>query len=770
MTDWLREYPVPQTPPAWALNDVFLRIIDNAQKRWSDAGYDWKFGIEICFSLKTSKSLERNPDTLGLNWPKEEQLQGVTKDAWQQIEHYGRNTKRARKAVAQMRDEAAAIAVMHDMPVADVIAQLDEIDANLRSAKPDIKDDGMQNAYMAWIHSRTSDAGGVHDLIAPRFGDYLHGRGWWDDYQSAELRTQTLSSPHDVIINHHRLVDIVTRTAGEFGLVPLFLHGHTPHLHFSIWNRETGQNMMDYDDATLDFREGVASGILDLARQAPYLVTDIGLREAYMEDDFKISTWRVSTGVRQLDGHWELRRQTSLELGFMARDLAMLMAQSLPPILPPEQRTQPDFMRRQFLTEPSLHIKARHRFGNSQHMLAAVLSHSDVGEDNMLFCPYGCLEWGLETLQSLAGQHALNDFASRREEIEPMFNLSTQEGWEFLIKSLSYTDGKLQTGHLSPELQAMFDEIDIDGTFRVPSGYAVAMYQNAASFLHRATDKTETPFASELPDIISPEDWEAITAFYGDYMDHVLGSICSDDVIRLADVFRNAAADVEDPTPLIVKELSRIKRQSNEIGLAKTLMDIVTNTHGTEDIFDAGEVIAQPLEITRPYYMAALDAQIAKERAGDKPDNRQIAFLEATRSYANDHFFDFADILPHTVVPLVKGYTQSILDDQMSIVDIKSACLITHFKLNHLLWLRFREFDFDPEKLTARFTQDRAAWNVFWQDLRGQYTAQAEEKPLVGIFLKEMDDTIDDMFDYLMTVAQKATKEPPSHKLDAKCG
>lgn len=753
--DWLRRYGVDHAPPSWPLNDIFLRIIENAQRRWQDAGYDWKFGIEICFALNTEKSLDRKPDTLGQAWPKEDPAQGLTKEMFRKVRGHGRNTARLRQAVSKMRREAEQIAAMHGIAVEKVVTELDQIDANLRSAKPAIKEDGMINAYMAWIHSRPYAEGGVIDLIAPRFGDYLHGIGWWDDYQSAELRTPVLSSPFAVIEHHHKLMDVITRTASDFGLIPNFLHGHTPHIHFSIWDRRTGQNMMDFHDDTLDFREGVVSGLVDLARHAPYLVTQLNYADGLSYEDFEFATWRVGSGIRQCEGHWELRRQSCIELGHMARDLAMLMAQSLPPILPPEQRTAPDFSRRHFVMPAREQLVARHRFGNAQHMLTAMLNHSHIrdkeDDKGTLHCPFGCIDWGLETLQRVVGPHALNDFTARRDEGDPLANLSTQEGWTLLMQSLRYEDGALQTGHLSPELAALFEEIEILGTRRVPAAHAVTLHHNQSSLIY--TFREGQPLIATLPEVVAAEDWDAIRAFYKDRLDFELARYCSDDVIRLADKFRTAAGDVEDPTPIILQDMAVKRMESNLLGVNWGLMEIATDTHPEIDDLGAEDLAELPIEILKPFYVAALADRIAHERAADQPDNRQIAFLEAARAYADERFYNFGDTLPHIFDPLLESYARRCKEDDATQLDIDASCLVQSMKMNHQLWPRFRQHGFESARVTAALNGDEQDWQAYWGKARASYETALAASPRLRLFFEKLDDAMVDVFQHLRNMA-----------------
>jgi hypothetical protein len=773
-----RHYPIPQTPPGWALNDIFLRMLEAAKARWDAAGYDWKFGMEISFDLQSPRNFKWKPDQENPLWAAEDAQNAHFEAQLEKMHARGRDTTRARKAVTQMRAEADAIAAMHGISVETVIAQLDQIDADLRSRKPAVKEDGMQNAYMAWIHTRNYDQGGVFDLIEPRFGDYLHGMGWWDSYQHGELRTQILSDPLDVIEKHHKMIEILSTTAHDFNLMAHFLRGHAPQIHYSIWDRASGQNMMDFNDDTLDFRTRLATGILDWVRHAPYMFQDMHFSTLGMQGQLDFDSWRVENGIRQCEGHWELRRSCSNmadnagEIGYMARDLAMLMAQSLPAILPEADNRRSDFILDQYFVDPpNTHLITRHIFGNKQHMLTAMLGHARIRDDGTMYCPHGLFPWAIETLQRSVGKHALGDFKHRRDEKEPLFDLSKTAGWEYLFKSIRYEDGKLVTDHLSPEVAVLFDEVEVLGTRKVLTSMPLSMSHDSTTLLQ--LNERFRPLAAQLPDILSEDDWVTIRDHYHDLLERYLNVYCHDMVKKLAATFRDAAGDVEDPKEMILDLVGSLRRDSANM-TTQTMLAETRPDHDESEARDQGRLTraatdASPLERLEPCFAKAVAAEIELERAAAHPDNRQIAFLEATRSYTNDNFRDFADTIPHTFGTTMVGVIRRIEQERLDITTAELVAIMHPVLVMSQVWESFRRFDFESEAVLAHMAKDRAAWNEYWAEFNTHYADTLAKHPLAAYVCEKIGHKVDVIFDDLARMARNLgkddqDKEPPKAK------
>lgn len=335
---WLEDFPLSALPDTWRLNSMFLRKIDEFTRMWDAYGYDIKMGIEVDFNLLDGHEPPRlvvlanefkSPDFVrhtikelipGLPWL-ESQVQR-TQAEFKDPEIFSQTLNDVRDWLTTHPDAPEFLTdVKWDYD--DAIEHLNRIENDLQSEDAETALQARRSVFMAHIHTRSFDQGGLHEYLEPRFGDNQLALGWYD-CETPELRTKILSHPNDAIRNYHKFLHILVTESPKFGLVADLVYTIAPQIHVSLWRKSDGKNMMLMDDQeSIDFCCRAAIGYWSILNVFSFMIYDQKPTPYYHTTlDFSAGVGR-SNFIRHETDNWEIRRPESQISTHLARQLML---------------------------------------------------------------------------------------------------------------------------------------------------------------------------------------------------------------------------------------------------------------------------------------------------------------------------------------------------------------------------------------------------------------------------------------------------------------
>lgn len=731
--DPVKNYPVPHTPPGWALNDIFLDALQASHQAWLEKGYRWLFSLECSFTLDShSQFLFPSMDDAQLKRSLRHPRIAVQYDAYQTMAKRA-PTRLFEKTIDKIISQADRIAACNGLSVDEVLNDLNSFRHDLKNGSKSKKERARRNIYLAWLHVTPSNEVGLQDLIEPRFGDYLHGTGWWDADIHAEVRISKESDPLQYIKTYHLIVKNIINSAPRFGLAPGFTH--TPHIHFSIW--KNGRPLLRPTEATKKFRQDVAMGLSDIADKAPYLFNDPYVPDYSGNGFFEFGTHRIENGFRQLDGRWEWRRRSGEdEIGFLSRDLAALMTGASLAIADDEVRKSFHSFREENKFSYNRKPDAVHVFGDKQNTLTAIIGHSSLTRRNMLKPDWDSLTWALYSLSEETGQHALGDFKSRQFDFEPLFDLNNIEAWNSMLRSVRYQPGKgLITDHLSSELQSLFGAVEVKGvqTF-ITSNIFNLDYK---PFDYLALIQNGKPW---IADRIG--DWDRIKEHYAEFFRAGIEVQASIYVEKLADKFARAAADIENPDAIILETMMYLRKASVNHAMAAFMAAADRKPSGlpNEGPIDRETLICGKsyLAHLRPHFIKAVEGQIEHLRVQELADNRQISFMEAARSYAEDRWYEGGDTLQEFSDDYFDHYRQMVSENQASWSSLKVSTIAYGLSLTEMMGQKIFDTRLSNEDLIREFQKDSRRWDDYIDTYQNRHEEGMKDFPLWKKYMEDL--------------------------------
>ena len=331
-------YPVSTPPMTWPLNDAYADRAKHHIKAWKDKGYTWKFGQELEMVPRTRKQFkEFNASHYELDTDDMAVLSPYYKpslDLQKQMDKKASNSelKLAIEALGHVHKLIDHVKKSPDMDrfaeeaeisKDNILRELREIGENLLSEDEEERDLARINAYLAYLNLLPSDKGGVRDLVHPRFGSRIKGKGWWDAPNVAEFRTYVMENPDELIEKTHATITKIFAAAKKFDVIPdMNIPG--AHFNFSLWRDSDGTNVMEKrTDADFELCQSMMTGLYATWLEAPHLVHDID--PSNISHTAPISSLdRRGCAIRQCENRWEWRRSYESNFVHLARDIAVI--------------------------------------------------------------------------------------------------------------------------------------------------------------------------------------------------------------------------------------------------------------------------------------------------------------------------------------------------------------------------------------------------------------------------------------------------------------
>lgn len=472
--NWLTDFPLPMLPDSWDLNPIFLNKLKELQVMWDAAGFEWKFGCELEFSLETVDEATRlsshDPldSALNITYPGYSLLQDFaqraatsadTPDIYSYALEQIRQSFSANPAIDQMLKDTK-------WTHGDATDHLNMIERNLYSDDAKIIHRARQNVFLAYIHTRDLTDGGLMDMVEPRFGDFETGLGWYD-MDGPEIRTNILGSPEDVIESYHKFLHILSVQAPRFGLTLNLTNAHPPQIHISIWRKADQKNMMTMsDEFSTVFCERALRGYYEFMNDSPFMIQDRDIRQRQISMNFSAGTTRAHY-IRQESDNWELRRPQYCGVTHMARHLMMVMTGMAYGCLYPARYQEFSQHQPFLLLNRVTHPVVRHRYGAHISGLASALQYATIGNDGYLIPDQETIEGYLERLQEEIGYGNLDQFTVVSDQNSKLvFNLRYASTWTVLFEKIRLTDDNqmdLSALGQCAEIIEAFDAVEITG-------------------------------------------------------------------------------------------------------------------------------------------------------------------------------------------------------------------------------------------------------------------------------------------------------------------
>lgn len=332
--DHLRHYPTSAVPETWPLNDLYLNVLERITQKFKEKGLQWKFGLEIEFAPHTISSYQQfldkeqvTPEDANIIHPPSIPQNEIFRKIQNKPPHNFEET--ANDLIKYIRKTTLPndYLVTAKTSKKEIIATLQNFITALSSDKEEIADMAKYNIYLAHMHLLNSNEGGWRDIIEPRFGSYARGNGWWDGPGVAEIRLPVHNDYKKFIINYHRSIEKILRSAEAFNLVPELSRG-TPHIHFSLWS-ENNRNITRMETkADKDLSMRIITGVFGLHQEIPHLLNDFDCLNPAEGLQYSIGHSKFDE-IRQTKDTWEIRRSFNRQCIHLARDLAVISAGGL---------------------------------------------------------------------------------------------------------------------------------------------------------------------------------------------------------------------------------------------------------------------------------------------------------------------------------------------------------------------------------------------------------------------------------------------------------
>ncbi|MEM6812338.1 MAG: hypothetical protein AAF549_07710 [Pseudomonadota bacterium] len=308
------------------MNDIFLRVIAEQYKRWKQRGYDWKLGVEVEFIPFLPSEFPADNTALKIN-PENAPFYTL-RDHFRLAAIDPKES--ARKAYHQVRErisddddlvrELAAKSFFNSR--VELLYELEKLERRMHSENPDEASRAVLNGFLAKMNILSVREGGLRGLIQPRFGDFGLGKGWWDDADMSEVRTDVTSDPFLAIKKYHWILERLMQAGKEFGVIP----SNRPfdrHLHFSIWNGD--QNMMVDDNVNSEgFKEQALLGLLTRFRADHNLELDVDPTSMTNFSEVAIGSDKGAS-LRTARNSWEYRPYYTNRWPHLAKDIMLIM-------------------------------------------------------------------------------------------------------------------------------------------------------------------------------------------------------------------------------------------------------------------------------------------------------------------------------------------------------------------------------------------------------------------------------------------------------------
>lgn len=466
--NWLTGFPLSMKPDSWELNSIFLSKLKDLEDLWDALGYRIQLGMEVEFRIIEPDAAAKDIDAV-----KNRPL--AKKAGFQEIplmEAYldaARDAQPSAPLAATLEDlydyfrndpDANTLLRQTKMTRKGAMTRIGKFESDLQSGNRVRAEKARRNIFLAHLHTKNFDQGGLRDIIEPRFGDKKYGIGW-NDVTGAEIRTKILNSPLDIIARYHQYLEAIHREATKFGLIIDLAYGD-PQFHISIVRISDSKNMMEMrDEESIAFCERTLTSLRHTLKDFSFMIADSDINENFACMNFSAGSNRLNT-IRILNNNWEWRR-TQTPTTHAARILTLLLMGMAAGNL---KQTQ-DYIDTVSI-ERKVHPLVTHKGGNTLSGLKAVIEHCTINDDGSLTPDIDVIKaviWRLKhevprtTLECFSVQTPLNE--------DIYFDLTHPSAWnELLIRLIKITaDNRLDTSAIEnmPEIIKVFDSITING-------------------------------------------------------------------------------------------------------------------------------------------------------------------------------------------------------------------------------------------------------------------------------------------------------------------
>lgn len=450
MTDWLREFPQAPLPDSWALNDLFLKKLEETEALWRQEGYALQLGMELEFSLRESNAFEKRV------FKKGKRKQPLREAEVSFLRGNGPYKKTITEVRRFLKTEAGQVMLEKGgCPLPEALANLRRFAAGLKSDDPKIVCEARENIFLAYLHTRTFEEGGVSDMIEPRFGDKRYGLGWFD-VVGPEIRTTILGSALNVISTYHKYLSHLHKAAKTFGLQA---KATDPQFHLSIIRVADGKNMMVMDDEdSRTFCASALAGYYNAMKATSFMVFDFQtLTEPF---NFNAGISRLHY-VRMEADNWEFRRSQTVERAHPARTLAIMLMGMADTCLHRRQVTDTPK-----ISGPLVHPVVKDP-DNPLSGLAAALEHSTIGDDGYLKPNKEAITAVIWRLIESVGEKNTGNYVVQPPYADHIYyTLTHPYAWCRLISQIRMTpDNNLDLSALNdmPKIKAAFGKLHVRG-------------------------------------------------------------------------------------------------------------------------------------------------------------------------------------------------------------------------------------------------------------------------------------------------------------------
>lgn len=450
MTDWLREFPQAPLPDSWALNDLFLKKLEETEALWRQEGYALQLGMELEFSLRESNAFEKRVFKKG---KRKRPLREAEVSSLRGNGPYKETLTEVRRFLKT--EDGQAMLKRAGCPLPEAHANLRRFAAGLKSDDPGIVCEARENIFLAYLHTRTFEEGGVLDLVEPRFGDKRYGLGWFD-VVGPEIRTTILGSALNVITTYHKYLSNLHKAAKIFGLQA---KATDPQFHLSILRVADGKNMMVMDDEdSRTFCTSALAGYYNAMKATSFMVFDFQTLTDPFNFNAGISRLHY---IRMEADNWEFRRSQTVERAHPARTLAIVLM------------GMADTCLHHRLVSDAPKISGYHRHpvvkdpANPLSGLSAALEHATIGDDGYLKPDKEAITAVIWRLIEAVGEKNAGRYVVHPPHADHIhYTLTHPYAWCRLIADIRMTpDNKLDLSTLdnTPKIKAAFERLDVRG-------------------------------------------------------------------------------------------------------------------------------------------------------------------------------------------------------------------------------------------------------------------------------------------------------------------